>query len=93
MSEEQWAKITRQWIPKGRKRQRGRLRRRWRDELDSFLEDCPTTAQDREKPEGGKGGLCPTLGQHSLIIIIKKNTIGSQKVGHALNLLIQRSSK
>ena len=49
MSEDQWAKITTQWIPKGRKRQRGRPRRRWRDELDAFLEDWPTTAQDREK--------------------------------------------
>ena len=54
MSEKQWAKITTQWIPKD-KRRRGRPRRRWRDELDAFLEDWPTTAQDREKwKEGGE---------------------------------------
>ena len=49
LEEEQWAKTTTQWTPKGKKK--------WQDELDAFLEDWPTTAQDREKWKEGRGAF------------------------------------
>lgn len=49
MPDELWAKITTEWKPNNSKGRPGRPRRRWRNELDFFLEDWPSYAADREQ--------------------------------------------
>lgn len=41
--------IATKWMPENVKRLRSRPRRRWRDELDAFLKDWSTVAQDRSR--------------------------------------------
>jgi endonuclease/exonuclease/phosphatase family metal-dependent hydrolase len=48
MPSELWAKTATEWQPDNSKRRRGRPRRRWRDEIDSFLKDWPEAARDRD---------------------------------------------
>ncbi|CAK1595434.1 unnamed protein product [Parnassius mnemosyne] len=42
-----WAKVTTRWTPINDRR--GRPRKRWRDELDSFMEDWSSITQNRER--------------------------------------------
>ncbi|CAD0202260.1 unnamed protein product [Chrysodeixis includens] len=44
-----WAKTTTEWSLVHNKRQRGRPRRRWRDDLDSFLPNWSLVALERDK--------------------------------------------
>ncbi|PZC84750.1 hypothetical protein B5X24_HaOG203740 [Helicoverpa armigera] len=49
MHPDKWANITTKWIPEDGRRPRGRPRKRWREDLDSFLSDWPQAARDKEK--------------------------------------------
>uniref|UniRef100_A0A2H1VWG3 SFRICE_024934 n=1 Tax=Spodoptera frugiperda TaxID=7108 RepID=A0A2H1VWG3_SPOFR len=53
MSDERWAKLTTEWSPLNVYRRCGRLRRRWRDELDSYDKDWPQIALNREEWKEG----------------------------------------
>ncbi|KAJ8715750.1 hypothetical protein PYW07_010232 [Mythimna separata] len=46
---ERWASKTQGWCPETARRGRGRPRRRWRDDLDVFLENWQEVAQSRER--------------------------------------------
>lgn len=54
MPDELWARITTLWRPPDVKRQRGRPRRRWRDELDAYSKAWSTLALDREEWKKGR---------------------------------------
>ncbi|XP_063623893.1 uncharacterized protein LOC134795891 [Cydia splendana] len=48
MHPQRWAKITTVWVPQDG-RGAGRPRRRWRDDLDAYLNDWPEIAQNRDE--------------------------------------------
>lgn len=47
MNPDRWARIATEWVPDGR-RKRGRPRRRWRDDFDSYLADWSEKALERK---------------------------------------------
>ena len=48
MHPDRWASQATKWVPHDGWRRRGRPRRRWRDDLDAFLDGWPEIAADRE---------------------------------------------
>ncbi|KAI5636907.1 craniofacial development protein 2-like [Phthorimaea operculella] len=44
----QWAILATKWIPQDGRRRRGRPRRRWRDDIETFLQNWQSEAQDRD---------------------------------------------
>jgi hypothetical protein len=48
MHPDRWANIATNWVPCDGRRRRGRPRRRWRDDLDAFLNSWAEEAQTRE---------------------------------------------
>uniref|UniRef100_A0A2H1V8S1 SFRICE_001349 n=1 Tax=Spodoptera frugiperda TaxID=7108 RepID=A0A2H1V8S1_SPOFR len=51
---EWWAKLTTEWSPLNVNRCRGRPKRRWRDELNSYDKDWPQKALNREEWKEGR---------------------------------------
>ena len=49
LNDNRWTKRLTEWIPRDKKRSRGRQKARWRDELDQFHKDWRRVALDREK--------------------------------------------
>ncbi|XP_047995316.1 uncharacterized protein LOC125233366 [Leguminivora glycinivorella] len=47
MHQDRWANISTMWMPT-KKQGRGRPRRRWQDDLDTFMIDWPEKAHQRE---------------------------------------------
>ena len=47
MNPERWTKISTDWIPEEGHRIRGRPKRRWRDDLDTFYKEWPELAHNR----------------------------------------------
>ncbi|KAI5642043.1 hypothetical protein NE865_05735 [Phthorimaea operculella] len=49
MHPDTWAILATKWIPQDGRRRRGRPRRRWRDDIDAFLQNWQSEAQDRDE--------------------------------------------